>query len=141
MLRAVLDTNVIVSALLHRGPTNRLVEAWQQGTVIPLVSKAILEEYLRVLAYPKFHLTTEEVKGLVEHQLMPFAEPVRVAEVPPVIRQDQTDDIFLACAVAGHARYLVSGDRHLLALNTYQGVTIAAPAAFLDTLHRVQRAK
>ena len=134
MLRVVLDTNVIVSALLYRGPTSQLVAAWQEGTMVPLVSKAILEEYLRVVAYPKFHLTVEEVKTLIKRQLLPFAEPVHVSEVPPVVPEDPSDDHFLACAVAGHARYLVSGDHHLLALKTYRGVAIAAPAVFLTLL-------
>lgn len=136
MLRVVLDTNVVVSALLHRGPTSQLVTAWQQGKIVLLVSKAVLNEYLRVLAYPKFRLTAEEIRILIEHQFMPFAGPVQVAEVPQVIRADPSDNIILACAVGGRARYLVSGDHHLLDLGAHRGVAIMTPARFLALLNR-----
>ena len=138
MLRAVLDTNVIVSALLHRGPTSQLVEAWQQRRLVPLVSRGMIEEYLRVLAYPKFHLSMEDVKVLVEHQVLPYVDVVTVRDVPPVIPEDPSDDLFLACAVAGRARYLVSGDQHLLALKRFHGIAIVAPAALRTVLARSQ---
>ena len=136
MLRAVLDTNVIVSALLHRGPTSQLVEAWQRRRFVPLVSRGMVEEYLRVLAYSKFRLTMEEVKMLVEHHVLPYADVVTVRDVPPVVREDPSDDLFLACAVAGRARYLVSGDQHLLALKRFQTVTILPPTVFRAILAR-----
>lgn len=134
MLRVVLDTNVVVSAFLFRGPTSRLVALWQEKKFRPLVSKAIVEEYLRVLSYPKFRLSVDEVRGLVERQLLQFAEPVAVKEVPPIIRQDPSDDIFLACAVSGKSEYLVSGDGHLLILRTHKGIPIISAAAFLAKL-------
>lgn len=134
VLRAVLDTNVIVSALLHRGPTSQLLEAWQRRRFVPLVSRGLVEEYLRVLAYPKFRLAVEEVTVLVEHQVLPYAKVVTVREVPPVIAADPSDDLLLACAVAGHARYLVSGDHHLLALKKHHGIAILDPSAFRAVL-------
>lgn len=136
MIRAVLDTNVIVSALLYRGPTSQLVPLWQSKKVTPLVSKAIVEEHFRVLAYPRFHLSVNEVHALIERQLLPFAQPVHVREVPQVIRADASDDIFLACAVEGKAHYLVSGDRHLLALKRYKGIPILLPAEFISKVKR-----
>lgn len=57
MTRAVLDTNVLISALLFPGLPSRLVTAWQEGLLVPVVSPTILDEYLRALAYPKFKLT------------------------------------------------------------------------------------
>lgn len=134
MLRAVLDTNVIVSALLFRGATGRLVALWQERKFVLLVSKEIVQEYLRVLAYPRFELSVEEVKGLLERQLLPFATPVKAKEILPVVHEDPSDDIFLACAVAGKADCLVSGDRHLLALTTYQKIPIISPSAFFSKL-------
>ncbi len=124
MIRVVLDTNVVVSALLFRGPTSRLVSFWQEGRLAPLISKEIFEEYLRVLGYPKFHLTPNEVKFLAERQILPFAEVVQVKTVPSVIKEDPTDDVFLACAATGRADFLVSGDWHLLLRKKYEGITI-----------------
>lgn len=76
MTRAVLDTNVLISALLFPGLPSRLVTAWQEGRLLPVVSPPILDEYLRALAYPKFKLTVEEISGLLEEALLPFIETV-----------------------------------------------------------------
>jgi uncharacterized protein len=62
-MRIVLDTNTVTSALLFSGTASRLVPLWQSRRVVMLISRAILEEYLRVLAYPKFRLSNEEIKG------------------------------------------------------------------------------
>lgn len=64
--RAVLDTNVLISALIFRGSTNTLVPLWQQGKIRPLVSKVVLIEYLRALSYPKYGLSKSEVPALDE---------------------------------------------------------------------------
>ena len=134
MLRAVLDTNVIVSALLFRGTTRCVVSLWQERKFIPLVSKELVQEYFRVLAYPKFGLSVQEVKGLVERQMLPFSTPVKAKKISPIIHEDPSDDIFSACAVAGRADYVVSGDRHLLDLTTYQKIPIVFPSVFLSKI-------
>jgi len=128
----VLDTNVVVSALISRGPTGRLVSLWQEKKFVPLVSKEIVEEYLRVLAYPKFRLSLEEIKILIEHQLLPFTQSVTLKQIPAVVHKDPSDDVFLACAVAGKCHYLVSGDQHLLALKNYKDIPIISTGAFLS---------
>ncbi len=138
-MRVVLDTNVVVSALLFRGVTGQLARVWQDGAFTPLVSKAMVEEYLRVLAYPKFGLSAEDVKSLVEHQLLAFAQPVKVGRVAEVIADDPSDNEFLACAVTGRARYLVSGDRHLLILKRYRKIPIVSVAEFLACLSEGER--
>ena len=56
-MRVVLDTNVLISALLFSGVASDLVPLWQKEKITVLLSREILEEYLRVLAYPKFQLT------------------------------------------------------------------------------------
>jgi putative PIN family toxin of toxin-antitoxin system len=131
-IRVVLDTNVLVSALLFAGPIGRLVSLWRERRIVSLLSKDVFIEYLRVLAYPKFKLSGEEVKALVEEYVLPFAEMVTVAEAPEVIREDPADDKFLALATAGRARYIVSGDKHLLALREYRRVKIVTPREFLE---------
>ena len=132
-IRVVLDTNVLVSALLFAGPIGRLVSLWRERRIVPLLSKDVFIEYLRVLAYPKFKLSGEEIKALVEEYVLPFAEMVTVAETPAIIREDPADDKFLALVAAGRARHIVSGDKHLLVLREYRGVKIATPREFLDS--------
>jgi len=134
VIRAVLDTNVILSALLFAGPTGTLVKAWQTGRFQILLSRAILEELLRVLAYPKFHLTEEEIRGLLEEELIPFAETVIVRRQPAVRLRDPHDLAVLACALTGRARYLVTGDADLLSVERIRQIDVIRPADFMTRL-------
>ncbi len=79
MIRAVLDTNIIISALVFRGQASVLVPAWQDARFRMLVSSHLLDEYIRVLHYPKFHLTPAEVHHLIMAEIVPFVTPVKVA--------------------------------------------------------------
>ena len=130
MIRAVLDTNVVVSALLFEGRSSRLVPLWQQRKFLPIISRAVLEEYLRVLAYPKFELTAEEVKQVV-HEFLPYAEVTSPKARVKVVRRDPADNKFLECAVAGKAQYVVSGDQDLLSLRSFRGIPVVTVSEFL----------
>jgi uncharacterized protein len=130
-VRVVLDTNTLVSALLFSGIASRTVPLWQSRRLTVLVSKPLLEEYLRVLAYPKFRLTEEEVRGLIEMQLLPFVETVTPRRRLRLVKHDPDDNKFLECAAAGRARYLITGDRDLLELGSYSKVAILSVGAFL----------
>ena len=134
MIRAVLDTNVILSALLFGGPTGKLTRAWQTGRFRLLLSRATLEEVLRVLAIPKFHLTEGEIRGLLEEELIPFAETVIIRRRPVVRLRDPDDLDVVACALTGRARYLVTGDADLLSLERIRQVEVIRPAEFMDRL-------
>jgi len=131
-IRAVVDTSALVSALLFGGGPGKLVSLWQRGRIVPLVSRDVLLEYVRVLGYPKFALDAEDIKGLIEEHVLPFAEMVIVEEAPAVVPEDPADDKFLALALVGGAGFLISGDRHLLALKRYRGVEILTPRQFLE---------
>lgn len=135
MIRGVLDTNTLISALLFSGTASRLVPLWQSRRITVLVSKEILQEYLRVLAYPKFQLGDHEIRALVEEELLPFAETIRVRRRLAVVRRDPEDDKFLECAVAGRAEYLVTGDRDLRELGSYRGITILTVGEFLERMN------
>lgn len=130
-MRVVLDTNTLISALLFSGTASRLVPLWQSQRITVLLSKAILQEYLRVFTYPKFRLTDWEVRGLIEEELLPFVETVRVRKRVTAVQRDPEDDKFLECAVAGLAEYLVTGDQDLLELRAYRGIAICTVGTFL----------
>jgi uncharacterized protein len=136
VIRVVLDTNTVISALLFSGTAARLVSLWQSRRIIVLVSREILKEYLRVLAYPKFQLSDQEIRQLVEEELLPFVETVRVRRRLAVVRRDPDDDKFLECAVTGRARYLVTGDRDLRELDSFRGITILTVGEFLERMNR-----
>jgi putative PIN family toxin of toxin-antitoxin system len=134
--RVILDTNTLVSAFLFSGPASRLVPLWQTGQLTVLVSKSILAEYYRVLAYPKFELSEAEIKDLVEEELLPYIETVKVSRRLPVVCRDPEDMKFLECAVTGRAEYLITGDKDLRSLGSYRGVIIANAGEFLQRTER-----
>jgi putative PIN family toxin of toxin-antitoxin system len=116
--RVVLDTNVVLSALLFgSGPAARVRAGWQSGRLVPLASTATAQELVRVLGYPKFSLSVHEQEELLA-DLMPWVEVVRIPDPPPATPacRDRFDLPFLQLAVAGRARALVTGDRDLLVL-------------------------
>ena len=133
-MRVVLDTNTLISALLFSGTASRLPPLWQSGRIAVLVSKPILEEYLRVLAYPKFQVRPEEIRDLIENEVLPFVEAVRVRRHLAVVRRDPEDNKFLECALTGRAKYLITGDRDLREIGTYRGIVILAVGEFLDKI-------
>jgi putative PIN family toxin of toxin-antitoxin system len=117
-LRAVLDANVLISALLSRkGAPARLLMAWQQGRFELIVSPALLAELGRALAYPKLRrlITQEDAEAFVSW-LSRSASLARDPDGPPPIRSIDPDDDYLLTLAADQHAALVSGDRHLLAL-------------------------
>lgn len=117
-LRVVLDTNVVLSALVFGGGiAGQLRLAWQQGMLVPLASTATVQELVRVLAYPKFRLSPQEQEELLADYL-PHTRVVRIPQPPPAAPKcrDPLDAPFMHLAMAGRAQMLVSGDRDLLAL-------------------------
>lgn len=130
-MRVVLDTNAVVSALLFSGISSELVSLWQKGLITLLLSREILDEYLRVFSYPKFELTEEEIKELIQEEILPYAEVVKPKRRLRVVQRDPSDDKFIECAVAGKARVIISGDKDLLFLGRYRQIRILSPAKFL----------
>lgn len=115
--RVVIDTNILVSALVFGGNIRRLRIAWQSDCFIPLASNATITELIRVLAYPKFKLTSTEQEDLLSDYL-PFCETFIIPQQLPVIPKcrDVFDEPFLVLALVGNADYLITGDLDLLSL-------------------------
>lgn len=137
-LRVVLDTNVVLSALVFGGGlAGRLRAAWQQGVFVPLASTATAQELVRVLAYPKFRLSKLEQDELLADYL-PHTETVRIPQPPPSVPdcRDLLDLPFMHLAVAGKADVLVSGDRDLLVLADEFKKTCACPIVSLGAFVR-----
>ena len=139
-LRPVLDTNVLISALLFRaGELSWLRRAWQSGIVHPLATYDTTAELLRVLSYPKFCLTEDEREALLGDYL-PWCETVPVpspTEVPAC--RDPLDRPFLELALTAEADALVTGDKDLLALAEVFPVPILTPALFRERLSEQDR--
>ncbi len=137
-MRVVLDTNVLISALLFTGIASEVVPLWQKGAITVLLSREILDEYLRVLAYPKFQLSEGEIKGLIEEEFLPFVQIIKPGTRIRIVKRDPSDNKFLECAVAGKADVLISGDKELLAIRHYRQVRVQTPSRFLEAFFRRQ---
>ena len=133
--RVVLDTNVLVSALLfHAGSLSWLRRAWQSERIRPLASHDTVAELIRVLTYPKFKLTAEEREDLLG-DCLPWCETVTVADTIAVpVCRDPFDRPFLALARAARADAIITGDADLLALVSGFDVPILTPAAFKERI-------
>jgi len=138
LIRAVVDTNLFISSTLYEGPTSNLLSYWQQRRFIYLISKQILEEYIKVLSYPKFRLTEEEIKWIIQEELLSYVETVKIKTPVSVIKADSSDNIFLSTAVEGKTSFIISGDKHLLAVKKYQNVQIVKVRDFFDLIENRQ---
>ena len=130
----VIDTNVVISAILFGGAPGQLIDLWEKGTIMPLVTEEIMAEYIRVLTYPKFKLSEEEINYIIHQKILPYFKAVKSKPGPSIIKKDPDDDKFIQCAEAGSAKTIISGDRHLLALKSHHGINILTPTQFLEEL-------
>ena len=132
-IRVVLDTNILVSAWLWEGNESKIVELTERGILLGYSSPKLIDELKSVLNHPKFKLSQEEVASAISY----YGVVLRVVEpriVVNAIREDVADNEILACALSVKASSIVTGDRHLLALNTYKGVKISTSREFLRVM-------
>lgn len=129
----VVDTNVLVSALGFRGTPLEALLRMFDGDIQLLASEATLTELDRVLGYDHLPFTEDDRIGYVSILAREAELVVPETEIHAVDR-DPDDNRFLECAVAGDARFIVSGDDHLLDLGSVRGIDIVTPAAFLQRL-------
>lgn len=129
-MRAVLDPNVIVSALLSPGGApGQILRGWLEGRFELIVSPALIEELGRVLSYPKLRKWVSPAEAQELLALLRTAELIEDPIVPPPQHSADPGDDYLIALAAGARAVLVSGDHHLLDL---QGVMPAfSPAQFL----------
>jgi putative PIN family toxin of toxin-antitoxin system len=130
--RVVFDTNILVSGHFWKGPPYRCLLAAQARLAMLVLSDPIVGE-LREKLTDKFALPALEVDAIID-RLNACAEHVSVQGRSGWVRQDPDDDKFIDAAVSGEATIIVSGDRHLLALGTVEGIEIVTARQFLDRL-------
>jgi putative PIN family toxin of toxin-antitoxin system len=136
-MKVVVDTNVVISALLWAGVPHQVLDAAQAKKFELICTEALVDELHNVLSRSKFDkplakraLNREElVKGFLEQ--VTIVEP---APVPEDAVRDPKDAKVLACALDGQASYIVTGDDDLLVLKSYQEIKIVTPAELLNIL-------
>jgi len=129
-LRVVLDTNVIVSALIADGPPRRVLEHCRSMEHVLFLSDAILAELAEVMRR-KFGWSAGQIAVLLQ-ELRAFAVVVTPARPVMQIADDPADNRVLGCALEARAEIIVSGDmHHLQRLQRFEGIPIPSPAAFM----------
>ena len=131
-IKVVTDTNVVISAILFGGIPGELIPLWKSGRIKPLASKEIIDEYIKVLTYPKFELSEAQINYILYSEILPYFDIIQIKDRPAIIKNDPSDDKFIHCAKKGNAAIIITGDRHLLNLKTYQKIKIHTPAEFLS---------
>ncbi len=137
VLRVVLDTNVLLSALLWRGTPHALLEQARNGTVTLISSPTLLAELAEVIGRPKFDSLLTRATTSRQDMLAQLRLLVEVVEPPNLIQpvcRDPDDDAVLALAIAAHADVIVSGDDDLLSLSAFEGTPILTSAQALELI-------
>lgn len=137
-VRAVIDTNVLLSGLLWRAAPHDLLEQVRSGKLMLASSSALMAELADVIGRVKFDTILARSNTSRERTLdevRRLAEVVKPPPLPEPVCRDPDDDYVLALAIAAPVDFIVSGDDDLLSLNQYQGIPIVSPA---EALHRIK---
>ena len=132
-MRVVLDTNVLMSGLLFGGVPGRVVEAWRRGRIEVVLTATVLTEYERVAETLSKRYPEVAINAILQI-LASLAIRVDDRDLPEPVCADPDDDKFLACALSGHARLVVSGDKALVATSGYRGIKVVNPRSFMYSL-------
>lgn len=140
-LRAVIDTNVLVSGVLWRGVPFHLLRWAEGGTLIIYTSLEIMAEVHRVLNYPKFEQYIDKQKvssGELFAKIASLCTIIQADQIVKGVCSDADDEKFLSCALTANVEVLVSGDRHLLDLKQYKSVRIVTAREFYEeNIHKI----
>lgn len=136
-MRAVLDTNIVVSGLLWRAAPRQVLDAARDQRITLHTSSVLLDELAEVLSRP--HLASviaanQASPAFLMQRYAMLAQLVIPAQTARVVTKDIDDDAVIACALAAQADMIVSGDAHLLNLKHYQGIRIIDAAEALRLL-------
>src|SRR4030042_3192196 len=143
MIRVVLDTNVLISALISKKSAAplKLYKAFTTQQFLLITSTSIIEEVEDVINREniiKYHkLSSKQRKQLIEQLLLlSYVTLGAIATGEILIVKDPKDDKFIYAALEGNADYIVSGDNHLLDLKTYKDIKIVTPSKFLEIVEK-----
>ena len=130
-MRVVLDTNVVMSGLFFAGPPSQILAAWRDGRFGMVLSPEILDEYMQVGV-----ILASQYPEIDPHPFLRLlVRETHMVEPPPLREQvcsDSDDDKFWACAIAGDAEMIVSGDKQLQKVSGYENIKVLSPRSLLD---------
>jgi len=134
MISAVYDTNVLISGTFWRGAPRQLIYLARERQVQVVTCQALLDELWSVLTRPAktFHLSSAEADRVLG-DVLTYARVVTPTRSVDICRDDK-DNVVLACALAGQAEYVVTGDPDLLTLAMFEAIKIVTVRGFLSTV-------
>ncbi len=132
MIKAVLDSNVIIFGIVFGGKPRKLLQLIIEGRVYLHISKEIIDEILEILEI-KFNFSKKTLLA-IENELSSTANVVEPEIKIDLIKEDTDDNKILECAAAADCDYIISGDHHLLSLEKYQAIEIMSVSDFLELL-------
>ena len=134
-IKVVLDTNVLISAFLWQKDVKEIFDLAKENKIQICVTKEILDEFYRVLNYPEFSSRLKLIDKTPEEIINEFLEIVKFYPSKKfktvIIKEDPTDDKFLSAALSSSALFVISGNKHLLKLREFKGISIVSPKEFL----------
>ncbi len=130
-MRTILDTNVFISGIFFAGPPSQILKAWENQSLQIVLSRQILDEYQRVAAALSSKFPSVDILPIIELVTI-HGQFVDTQGFNISVCEDPDDDKFLECAAAGKCKTMISGDKHLLKLAEYEGITILSPRNFVD---------
>lgn len=133
MLNVVIDTNVLISALLYGGNSKIIIEQLNKKTFEAVTSHELISELLKKLSI-KFNFSKSKLLHLEAQILSSFIVVYPTIEVLEV--RDKEDNIVLEAAIEGNCEYIVTGDKDLLELKKYKNIRIVNPKDFLDIINQ-----
>jgi putative PIN family toxin of toxin-antitoxin system len=137
-VRAVLDTNVLLSRLFWRGTPHALIEQMRAGALTVISSPSFLAELAEVINRPKFQAVLDRSNTDPEEMLADLRRLVEIIDPPPLpapVSRDPSDDVVLALAAEARVDLIISGDADLLTLGSYAGIPIIDSA---EAIIRIQ---
>ena len=131
-MRVVLDTNVLISAVFFGGTPGRIIAAWSERRIQLVLSASVLAEYREVGAEIEAKYGGQDFEAFVT-LLAVNSDLIDAPEyLDPQVCSDVDDDKFLACATAGAAQVIISGDAALRATSGWRGIEVLTPRQFVD---------
>ena len=129
-MKSVIDTNVLMSGIFFKGPPYEILKLWKQKKFVFVISEEVFEEYVRVGKELSKKLKSDDLDQIISLLSM-NSIMVKQKKLKEQICTDKNDDIFIACALAGNAGIIISGDKHLLDQNGVFDLEIIKPRVFL----------
>ena len=129
-MKVVLDTNVLVSGIFFSGPPAEILRAWSRGKFRLVLSPEILDEYTRVSAELADKVPDIDTQRILELVVV-HSEVCSPGKLPQRVCEDPHDDKFFAAAIGTRTKIIISGDKHVLKVSGYQGVSVLTPRQFV----------